>query len=189
MILTYGLDPAVFDLNVPLLCICYGLQELAWYHGKSVLAGDKKEYGHADVTIERHEGKSDHVNRLFKDLGTDLKCWMSHGDKLQKCPDRFLTIASTKNAPFAGLVHETKPWFGLQFHPEVSHTPKGTEILKNFAVGICKAKQDWSMEEFVPKEIERIRALVGPKGQVLGAVSGGVDSTVCARNTLSFERC
>lgn len=110
---------------------------------------------------------------------------MSHGDKLQKCPDGFLTIASTNNAPFAGLVHETKPWFGVQFHPEVSHTPKGTEILKNFAVAICKAKQDWSMEEFVPKEIERIRTLVGPKGQVLGAVSGGVDSTASAPKKFS----
>lgn len=169
---------------MPLLCICYGLQELAWHHGKNVLAGEKKEYGHAEVNVERHHGKGDHVDRLFAGLDTKLRCWMSHGDKLQKCPDGFLTIASTKNAPFAGLAHESKPWFGVQFHPEVSHTPKGVEILKNFAVSVCNAKQDWSMEEFVPKEIERIRALVGPKGQVLGAVSGGVDSTASAATNL-----
>lgn len=145
--------------------------------------GEKKEYGRADVTVQRHHGKLPHVDKLFEGLGDALSCFMSHGDKLQKCPDGFLTIATTDNSPFAGLAHESKPWFGVQFHPEVSDTPKGTQILENFAVAICGSKQDWKIEDFIPKEIERIRALVGPKGQVIGGVSGGVDSTVSTRPT------
>lgn len=173
-------DPAVFDLNVPILGICYGLQELAWHHGKNVAASDKKEYGHAHLQIQRHEGNGD-IDRLFESLEQDIEVWMSHGDKLSKLPEDFEIIATTSNAPFAGIAHTKKPYFGIQFHPEVTHTPKGTEILGNFAAKICGAKQEWSMDKFVDKEIERIRALVGEKGQVIGAVSGGVDSTVAAK--------
>lgn len=175
------LDPAVFDLEVPILGICYGLQELAWNFGQNVLAGDKREYGHANLKIERHSGKQAHIDRLFQDIEDDIEVWMSHGDKLSKLPDSFEPIASTRNAPFAGIASMTKPYFGIQFHPEVTHTPRGKAVIKNFAVGICEARQDWSMEAFVDKEIETIRALVGPKGQVIGAVSGGVDSTVAAK--------
>jgi GMP synthase (glutamine-hydrolysing) len=110
-----------------------------------------------------------------------LKVWMSHGDKLAGLPVGFHTIAKTPNSPFAGIAHETKPIYGIQFHPEVTHTPRGKQLLENFAVGICSAKQDWSMAKFVDQELARIRALVGEKGQVLGAVSGGVDSTVAAK--------
>ncbi|EYE91758.1 GMP synthase (glutamine-hydrolyzing) [Aspergillus ruber CBS 135680] len=174
-------DPEVFNLNVPILGICYGLQELAWYHGKNVLASDKKEYGHAHLNIHRQAGKEGTIDRLFKGLDDKIQVWMSHGDKLAKLPDNFEVIATTDNAPFAGIASTTKPYFGIQFHPEVTHTPRGTEILKNFAVDICAAKQEWSMEKFVDKEIERIKTLVGEKGQVIGAVSGGVDSTVAAK--------
>jgi GMP synthase (glutamine-hydrolysing) len=171
-------DPAIFELGVPILGICYGLQEIAWHHGKNVIAGTEREYGHAELKAQRHEG---HVDDLFKDLEDDIKVWMSHGDKLGALPAGFHTIATTKNAPFAGIAHETKRLYGIQFHPEVTHTPRGTKLLENFAVGICKAKQDWTMAKFVDQEIARIRALVGDKGQVLGAVSGGVDSTVAAK--------
>lgn len=106
---------------------------------------------------------------------------MSHGDKLGALPANFHTIATTKNAPFAGIAHESKPLYGIQFHPEVTSTPRGTKLLENFAVGICHARQDWTMAKQVDKELARIRALVGEKGQVLGAVSGGVDSTVAAK--------
>jgi GMP synthase (glutamine-hydrolysing) len=106
---------------------------------------------------------------------------MSHGDQLSRLPPSFITIAATENAPFAGVAHTEKPFYGIQFHPEVSHTPKGTKILENFTVKICKARQDWTMDRFVDQEIARIRALVGEKGQVIGAVSGGVDSTVAAK--------
>ena len=103
------------------------------------------------------------------------------GDKLSNLPPSFSTIASTENAPFAGIAHNTKPYYGIQFHPEVTHTPKGVQVLENFAVNICQARQHWTMSTFVDKEIARIRSLVGPKGQVIGAVSGGVDSTVAAK--------
>lgn len=170
-------DPAMFELGVPILGICYGLQEIAWHHGKNVVAGTEREYGHSDVKAQRDGGR---VDQLFKDLEDDFKVWMSHGDKLGALPPNFHTIAVTKNAPFAGIAHETKPIYGIQFHPEVTHTPRGKTLLKNFAIDICGAEAKWTMQEFVGNEIARIRALVGEKGQVLGAVSGGVDSTVAA---------
>ena len=174
-------DPEVFKLDVPILGICYGLQELAWYHGKGVLASEKKEYGHAHLNIHRHSGKEGSIDRLFQGLADQIEVWMSHGDKLAQLPPDFEVIATTGNAPFAGIASTIKPYFGIQFHPEVTHTPRGTQILENFAVHICCAKQEWSMEKFVDKEVERIKALVGDKGQVIGAVSGGVDSTVAAK--------
>ncbi|KAI9834957.1 MAG: GMP synthase (glutamine-hydrolyzing) [Sarea resinae] len=174
-------DPAVFELGVPLLGICYGLQEIAWHHGKNVLAGEKREYGHATLKVDRHTGKEAHVDRLFQGLDDDMEVWMSHGDKLSHLPPSFVTIATTSNAPFAGIAHLEKIYYGIQFHPEVTHTPRGIKLLENFAVSICKARQDWTMEKFVDKEIARIRAIVGEKGQVIGAVSGGVDSTVAAK--------
>jgi GMP synthase (glutamine-hydrolysing) len=176
-------DPAVFELDVPILGICYGLQEIAWHHGKNVLAGEKREYGHAYLKVERHgDGQTGgHVDQLFKDLEDDMEVWMSHGDKLSHLPEDFVTVATTSNAPFAGMAHKAKKMYGIQFHPEVTHTPKGKTLLKNFAVDICQAKTDWTMGKFVDQEIARIRALVGEKGQVIGAVSGGVDSTVAAK--------
>lgn len=174
-------DPAVFELDIPLLGICYGLQEIAWHHGKNVLAGEKREYGHARLNVRRDGGKGTISNRLFEGLGDDMEVWMSHGDKLSHLPPSFSIISTTANAPFAGIAHDSKPYFGIQFHPEVTHTPQGTKLLKNFAAGVCGARQHWTMDEFVNKEIARIRALVGEKGQVIGAVSGGVDSTVAAK--------
>ena len=174
-------DPDVFTLDVPILGICYGLQEIAWHHGRNVLAGEKREYGHATLQIQKHSGKQAHVDRLFESLQDDMEVWMSHGDKLSQMPDKFLTIAKTQNAPFAGIAHEEREYYGIQFHPEVTHTPQGTQLIRNFAVNICKARQDWTMDAFVDKEISRIRGLVGDRGQVIGAVSGGVDSTVAAK--------
>lgn len=174
-------DPSVFELGVPLLGICYGLQEIAWHHeNKNVLEGEKKEFGHAKLNIQMHRGKES-LDRLLNGLGNDMEVWMSHGDKLSHLPDSFSTIASTGNAPFAGIAHDSKPYYGIQFHPEVTHTPQGTKLLRNFAALVCNASQNWTMDEFVDKEISRVRALVGEKGQVIGAVSGGVDSTVAAK--------
>ncbi|KAK5132309.1 GMP synthase (glutamine-hydrolyzing) [Meristemomyces frigidus] len=174
-------DPEVFKLEVPILGICYGLQELAWHHGRNVAAGAKREYGHAALQIQRHSGTQAHVDRLFEGLQDDMEVWMSHGDKLSQMPAGFLTVATTPNAPYAGVAHADKEYYGIQFHPEVTHTPLGTQVIKNFAVNICHARQGWTMEAFVDKEIARIRKLVGDDGQVLGAVSGGVDSTVAAK--------
>jgi len=171
-------DPAIFDLGVPILGICYGCQELAWrINDKNVTRGDTREYGETDLTIHKI---SEHADRLFEGLGESLHVFMSHFDKLVRLPEGFVVIASTKNAEFAGIAHETKPIFGIQLHPEISHTARGTEILGNFAK-ICNARADWEMENFTEKEIARIRKLVGDKAQVIGAVSGGVDSTVAAK--------
>ena len=174
-------DPEVFNLNVPILGICYGLQEIAWHHGKNVLAGEKREYGHAELNIRPHDGKQAHVSKLFEGLPNDMDVWMSHGDKLSRMPDSFTTIATTSNSPYAGIAHEEKEYYGIQFHPEVTHTPQGGALIKNFAVNICEAQQNWTMGAFKDQEIVRIRKLVGEKGQVIGAVSGGVDSTVAAK--------
>lgn len=106
---------------------------------------------------------------------------MSHGDKLSRLPEDFLTVATTPNAPFAGIAHKTRQLYGIQFHPEVTHTPKGKIVIENFAIKLCKCRQDWTMDKFVDTEIARIRKVVGPTGQVIGAVSGGVDSTVAAK--------
>jgi GMP synthase (glutamine-hydrolysing) len=173
-------DHAVFDLGVPILGICYGLQEMAWHFGKNagVAAGEKREYGHASLQVESHGG---HMDELFKDMGNDIEVWMSHGDKLSHMPQDFETVARTSNSPYAGIAHKTKKYYGIQFHPEVTHTKNGKTILKNFAIDICKAKTNWTMSKFVDQEITRIRKLVGDKGQVIGAVSGGVDSTVAAK--------
>lgn len=174
-------DPTVFDLEVPVMGVCYGLQEIAWNHGQDVSAGDKKEYGHAVLKITKHPNAASHVDTLFDGLGEEMEVWMSHGDKLGCLPDNFVTIAETSNAPFAGIAHAEKKLFGIQFHPEVTHTPMGKKLLENFAVKLCQCKQEWTMTKFVDTEIERIRKLVGPTGQVIGAVSGGVDSTVAAK--------
>lgn len=167
-------DPAIFDLNLPILGVCYGMQEIAWNFGKDVLAGEKREYGHAKVDVVRDGGSRVHINQLLQGLGDRLEVFMSHGDKLGQIPGGFTVIAATTNAPFAGIVHNEKPIYGVQFHPEVGHTPKGQDLLQNFAVKICQAQQHWTMQEFVHQEVERIRTLVGEKGQVIGAVSGEI---------------
>ncbi|KAL9097022.1 MAG: hypothetical protein Q9165_000986 [Trypethelium subeluteriae] len=174
-------DPAVFQLGVPVLGICYGLQEIAWYYQQNnVLAGEKREYGHSKVNVARHAEQSEHIDELFDQMEDNMTVWMSHGDKLSHLPEHFVTVAYTSNAPFAGIAHTKERLYGIQFHPEVTHTPEGKVLLKNFAVNICQAKTDWTMGRFIDKEIARIKALVGEKGQVIGAVSGGVDSTVAA---------
>ncbi|KAI8927846.1 class I glutamine amidotransferase-like protein [Entophlyctis helioformis] len=167
-------DPAVWTLGVPILGICYGLQETAWALGGKVDPSDKKEYGKAVITVTPG-------SRLFANLPSELTVWMSHGDQLSKIPDGFKTVATTSTAPFAGVEDVDRQIYGIQFHPEVTHTPEGSAILKNFVIDICKTAANWTMASFVDKEIERIRAIVGPTAQVVGAVSGGVDSTVAAK--------
>ncbi|KAM0246404.1 hypothetical protein ACHAP5_004717 [Fusarium lateritium] len=171
-------DPAVFELDVPILGICYGCQEIAWrIDSKNVVRGETREYGHADVTITK---VNTHADRLFAGMGDGISVFMSHFDKLISLPKDFVVIAATKNSEFAGIAHQEKPIFGVQFHPELEHTPRGTDLLFNFSVNICGAQANWKMGNFVELEIARIRELVGPKALVIGGVSGGVDSTVGA---------
>ncbi|KAF9397810.1 GMP synthase (glutamine-hydrolyzing) [Mortierella sp. AD011] len=172
-------DPDVFDLGVPVLGICYGLQEMSNYFGGKVDACDHREYGPATITILPAAGDDVQSSMLFEELSNESQVWMSHGDQVTAIPEGFRVIATTNTAPFAAIRHNEKPLFGIQFHPEVTHSVDGKQILKNFVIKVCKAEQKWTMSEFIGKEVERIRAIVGEKGQVIGAVSGGVDSS-CA---------
>lgn len=178
-------DPMVFELGVPILGICYGLQEIAWNMQGEVSASTHREYGFAQVKMKKGEqagkvGEED-VNELFKGLGDEMQVWMSHGDQISKPPPEFNVIATTESAPYAAIAHLTKKVYGIQFHPEVTHTPRGKELIARFVLDICRCRPEWTMEEFIGKEIARIQDICGPAGQVIGAVSGGVDSTVAAK--------
>ncbi|KXS16119.1 GMP synthase [Gonapodya prolifera JEL478] len=166
-------DQALWNLGVPILGICYGLQEVAYKLGGEVAPCEHREYGSATVSVTEKSA-------LFEGLGDSLDVWMSHGDQLSRLPTDFRIIANTRTAPLAAIENTAARIFGIQFHPEVTHTPRGTQLLSNFAKTICGCKPTWTMESFVDKEVERIRQLVGPTAQVVGAVSGGVDSTVAA---------
>jgi GMP synthase (glutamine-hydrolysing) len=173
-------DPAVFDSGVPVLGICYGLQEMTNLMGGKVEACDHREYGYAMLDIHRFP---DHpfADKLLEGIESPVQVWMSHGDQVTGAAENFNVIGTTKTAPFAAVAHREKPFFGIQLHPELTHTACGKQILRNFVLNICEAKASWTMEEFVDKEIARIRQIVGPHGRVIGAVSGGVDSTVAAK--------
>lgn len=162
----------LFALGVPILGICYGMQLIAHLHGSQVLPAKEGEYGRATLLI-------DDPSDLFFGLGKELLVWMSHGDQVLKLPPDFVPIASTENSPFAAIRHKEKPLYAVQFHPEVAHTPKGVEILRNFALRICGLNPTWTMASFGEAAIERIRRQVG-EGRVLCALSGGVDSSVTA---------
>lgn len=165
-------DPAIFELGIPILGICYGMQLAAHALGGSVLGSDKREYGKAMMHI------TDESPLLFG-LEPDLQVWMSHGDKVEALPDGFETVAHSENCPYAAIQHPEKQIYGLQFHPEVIHTPQGTEMLWNFAFNICKCDGSWEMSMFIEDTVQRVRAQVGDK-QVLLGLSGGVDSSVVA---------
>ena len=167
------LAPAwVFDAGVPVLGICYGMQAISHQLGGKVVAGLKREYGHAVIHRDGDSGG------LFEGLDSDIPVWMSHGDRIDTLPPGFRAIAYTDNSPIAALASDSKI-FGIQFHPEVAHTPQGAEILRNFVYRICGCNGTWNAPNFVAETVEHIRAQVG-EGQVICALSGGVDSAVAA---------
>ncbi|KAJ6560946.1 hypothetical protein B0H10DRAFT_2366853 [Mycena sp. CBHHK59/15] len=174
-------DPKIFELGVPILGICYGLQEMAWQMKGTVEKCDHREYGFAQVQMTKTGGDNASVDALFEGLGDEMQVWMSHGDQLSAPPPDFHVIGQTKTAPYAALAHNSKPFYGIQFHPEVTHSPRGKEVIGRFILNICGCQKHWTMEEFIGKEIARIRQICGPMGRVVGAVSGGVDSTVAAK--------
>ena len=162
----------VFDLDIPLLGICYGMQTVAEQMGGQVISSSHKEFGHAELNIESE-------SKIFDGIGDKLNVWMSHGDQVQDLPDNFKLIASTTNAPIAAMQHENKDIFALQFHPEVTHTNDGHVILNNFIFNVCSAKQDWKMDDLINQRIQEIKDQVKDQKVLLG-LSGGVDSSVTA---------
>ncbi|MFH1380187.1 MAG: glutamine-hydrolyzing GMP synthase [bacterium] len=163
-------DIKLWDIPIPILGICYGLQLIAYHYKGQVKPAKRREYGLAEVKL-----KSRHI--LFKKIPTPLSVWMSHGDHIARLPKGFLKLGSTSNAASAVIGNDDSLRYGLQFHPEVRHTAHGTAVLKNFIHLICREKPTWSMKSFVKTEVHSIRARVG-KGKVLCALSGGVDSSV-----------
>jgi GMP synthase (glutamine-hydrolysing) len=164
-------DPAVLAMGVPVLGICYGLQFVAHHLGGRVESAASREYGHAEVSIIKE-------TPLFAGLPATLDVWMSHGDHAAVLPVGFELIAETANA-VAGIANEEKRIWAVQFHPEVAHTRNGTELLRNFVLGICRAEANWTPEHFIQTTVERVRAQVGD-GHAICGLSGGVDSSVAA---------
>jgi GMP synthase (glutamine-hydrolysing) len=165
-------DKNLLESGLPILGICYGHQILVDHFGGKVNPSSKREYGPATVRVESRD-------TLFDSLPDNLPVWMSHGDAAAKLPAGFETLARTENAPHAAIRHPAKKLFGVQFHPEVHHTPEGPTILKNFTQSVCKDPADWSMKSFVTEAIRDIQAQVGTDKIILG-LSGGVDSSVAA---------
>jgi len=165
-------DARIFELGVPILGICYGIQLMGRLLGGEVARGDRREYGHGSLVIQK-------PGRLFSHLPKRLKVWNSHGDKLTKLPPGFVAIGTTENSPFAAIEDRKRNFFGIQFHPEVSHTERGGDVLRNFLVGVCRARQDWTTMDFIEHSVNEIRSAVG-KSRVLLGLSGGVDSSVAA---------
>src|SRR5690242_14822125 len=165
----------VFQLGVPVLGICYGEMTMSAQLGGKVEAGHNREFGRADIHIQK---KSPLLAGLGDANGSE-PVWMSHGDKITAIPPGFEVIATSESSPYAVIGNEAKHFYGVQFHPEVAHTPRGSTILKNFVTGIAGVKPTWNMHAFRQREIEKIRAQVG-KGKVICGLSGGVDSSVAA---------
>lgn len=168
-------DPAMLDLGVPVLGVCYGMQLLAQLSGGKVERASRREYGRADVRID----VGDVLLGGFT-VGATTPVWMSHGDHVDAPPPGWRVLASSENTPIAAMRHSTKPLYGVQFHPEVAHTPRGSEILANFLFGVCGCTPDWTAEHFVNEEVARVRVLAGPDARVICGLSGGVDSSVAA---------
>ena len=166
------IDKAVFDLNIPILGICYGMQFMVDALGGNVKNAKKREYGFAELTAKKATG-------LFKKVSRTTQTWMSHGDSIVKLPRGFTITASTRNTKIAAAANAKRKMYGLQFHPEVEHTLKGKTMLRNFLFDVCGCKRSWTMKSFARESIADIKALVGGKKVVLG-LSGGVDSSVAA---------
>jgi GMP synthase (glutamine-hydrolysing) len=165
-------DKAILDTGLPVLGICYGLQFMTHHLGGRVVPAHEREYGHAEVTVVDE-------TPLFRGLPATMSVWMSHGDHAETLAPGFRVTARTSNA-IAGIADESRKMWAVQFHPEVAHTKQGMELLRNFAVDICGAKQNWTPEHFIASTVAKIREQVGPTGHAICGLSGGVDSSVAA---------
>ena len=166
-------SPEVLKMGIPVLGICYGMQLITHLLGGKVDPAPEREFGFAQLAVDDAVG-------LFEGLSSPLSVWMSHGDRITATPPGFHANAHTSNSPIAAMTDDQHRRFGLQFHPEVVHTPQGADILRNFARKVCGCESEWTMESFVSTTVESIRAQVGGE-RILCAVSGGVDSTVLAK--------
>ncbi|NHI99430.1 glutamine-hydrolyzing GMP synthase [Lactococcus garvieae] len=167
---SFDIDPEIFELGLPILGICYGMQLISHKLGGKVESASESEYGVAPIELK---AKSE----LFAHTPETQDVLMSHGDRVVEIPDGFHVVATSPNSPFAAVENTERNIYGIQFHPEVRHSVYGTDMLRNFALNICGAKGDWSMESFIDMQIEKIREQVGDKKVLLG-LSGGVDSSV-----------
>ena len=166
-------DPAIYDLGVPVLGICYGMQLTAQTLGGAVERAAEREYGRVTVRMKEQAG-------LLKGLSPESACWMSHTWQVSACPPGFHIIADTDNCPIAAMANDAKRIYGVQFHPEVTHTDEGKRIIENFVRVICGCKGDWTMDAYAETAVKQIREIVGDTETVLLALSGGVDSSVAA---------
>lgn len=168
----FQIDPEIFELGIPILGICYGMQLMAHnLPGGKVESADNKEYGKAIITVKDQE------NVMFKDLPETQTVWMSHGDLVTQVPKGFEVTATSDNCLISAMANEAKKFYGLQFHTEVRNTEYGNDILRHFAFDVCQARSNWSMDDFIDMQIQKIRETVGDKKVLLG-LSGGVDSSV-----------
>ena len=164
--------PGIYDLGIPVLGICYGLQVITYQFGGSVQPSDKQEFGRARLKVLKRD-------TVFDGVPNEFDVWMSHGDKVTQLPEGFTVLAKSDNSPYAVIKNRDGNIYGFQFHPEVIHTQYGSELLRNFVFEICKATKNWVMGDFVKEKIEEIRETVG-NSTVVSAISGGVDSTVAS---------
>jgi len=166
-------DEKIFELDVPILGICYGMQLACQILGAKIVPAERREYGRTNLSVL---DKGD----LLANLPESITAWASHGDQIEDPGHDFVKLASTETCPFAAVRHKNKKFFGVQFHPEVSHTPKGSQILENFLYDICGCAGDWKMSDFAGETIEAVRKQVGGDDTVICGLSGGVDSSVVA---------
>jgi len=166
-------DAGIFELGIPILGICYGVQLLAHFLGGRVEPGQKREYGKGTLQV------TDPSCLLFRKLPETLTVWNSHGDRLSRLPRGFVSVARTENSDYAAIEHHARRFLGLQFHPEVAHTPRGREVLANFVHEICGCGRTWTMRNYIDQAVEEVRRQVGDERVILG-LSGGVDSSVAA---------
>ena len=177
---------AVFELGVPVLGICYGMQTMAQQLGGQVSAAEmvngmaKREFGYAEVRAHGHTALLKNIQDMVNEQGHGLlKVWMSHGDKVSELPPGFKVMASTPSCSIAGMADEQRRFYGVQFHPEVTHTVQGRALIERFVLGICQTRPDWIMGDYISEAVEKIRTQVGDEEVILG-LSGGVDSSVAA---------
>ena len=166
------IDPGIYDLGIPILGICYGMQLMCIQLGGTVERPEVREYGKTQLTIDSSMG-------IWQGLGGQRQCWMSHGDSVGKLPNGFIVAAHTEHTSVAAIMNEQRSFYGVQFHPEVKHTPDGQTMLKKFLYEVCGCQGEWTMDSFIEAQIIQIRTLVGNR-KVLCALSGGVDSSVAA---------